>query len=78
VIETKSGKITFTQIGKIPQTGETFGLITVKITDNEKIKLKIDDSTEFKKLKVGSDVTVSYELDADSRYPVASSVTINS
>ncbi|MGD9396229.1 MAG: hypothetical protein PVJ05_07365 [Candidatus Thorarchaeota archaeon] len=74
--ETKSGKIIFAQIGKIPQTGETFGLITVKISDDEKIKLKIDDSTEYKKLKVGSDVTVSFEADGDSRFPVANSVVI--
>ncbi len=77
MIETKSGEIIFTQIGKIPQTGETYGLITVRISDDEKIKLKIIDSTRYKKLKVGSKVTVSYEVSDDSRFPVANSVTIN-
>jgi hypothetical protein len=76
VTEVKSGEITFSQIGKIPQTGETYGLITVRVSDDEEIKLKIDDDTKFKKLKIGSEVTVSFDASGDSKVPIANSIVI--
>jgi hypothetical protein len=76
VIEVKSGEVIFSQIGKIPQTGETYGIITVKIADDEEIRLKIDDSTKFKKLKIGSEVTVSFDADENSKVPIAHSIVI--
>jgi uncharacterized OB-fold protein len=78
MIESKTGEIVFTQIGKIPQTGETYGLITVRTSDDEKVKLKINDSTEYEKLRVGTQVTVEFENVEDSRFPVAREVKINS
>ncbi len=77
MIETKTGEIVFTQIGKIPQTGETYGLITVRTEDDEKVKLKIDDDTEYKKLKMGAVVTVAYTTNDNSRYPIAKEVKIH-
>jgi len=77
VTESKTGKIIFTQIGKIPATGETYGIITIRTSENEKIELKINDATEFQNLKMGSDVTVAFEESDDSRFPIATEVKIN-
>jgi hypothetical protein len=77
VIETKTGEIVFTHFAKIPQTGKTYGLITVRTTDDERVELKIDDDTKYKKLKMGTVVTVAYTTDDDSRYPVAKEVKIH-
>lgn len=71
VIEKKTGEIVFTQIGKIPQTGETYGLITVKTSDDESIELKIDDSTEHGLLLTGTKVIVEFEESNDSEYYIA-------
>ena len=75
--ETKTGEIIFSKIGKIPQTGETYGLITLQISDDERLRIKINDSTEFEKLKAGTEVTVSYDITGDSKVPVANSIEIN-
>ena len=74
--EVKSGEIIYSQIGKIPQTGETYGLITVRVSDEEEIRFKINDSTKYKKLKIGSEVTVSFSESEDSNVPVANSIVI--
>jgi len=72
--ETKTGEIVFAQIGKIPQTGESFGLITVKTPENENIELKIDNSTEHGLLLTGTMVTVEFEESGDSTHPIATKI----
>ncbi|MGY5875700.1 MAG: hypothetical protein RTU30_08140 [Candidatus Thorarchaeota archaeon] len=73
--ESITGKIVFSQIGKIPQTGETVGFITVRTSDNEKIKLKIDQSTEYETLRRGTEVVVEYSPLEDSDFPIVRKVS---
>ncbi|MGY5854782.1 MAG: hypothetical protein RTU92_14530 [Candidatus Thorarchaeota archaeon] len=72
--ESITGKIVFSQISKIPQTGETVGFITVRTSDNEKIRLKIDQSTEYETLRRGKEVTVEYSPLENSDFPIVRKV----
>jgi uncharacterized OB-fold protein len=77
VTETETGVIIYTQTGRIPQTGEKYGIITIKTSEDEKIRLKINDSTYFKELTIGAEVTAVFEETNDSKFPVAVEVRIN-
>ena len=76
--ETTTGEIVSRQVGKIPQTGKTYGYITVRTSDNEDIRIKIDASTDFETLKMGTEVRVEYESFRDSDILVARKVNSSS
>ncbi|MFX1578165.1 MAG: hypothetical protein ACFFBJ_00850 [Promethearchaeota archaeon] len=75
--ENIDGKIIFAQVGKIPATGEKYGIITVKTPEDKKVELKINESTEYKSLKTGTKVTVTFEDSDESEIPIATEVKIN-
>lgn len=75
--ENITGKIIFTHVGKIPATGEKYGIITVETPEDKKVELKIDESTEYKSLKTGTRVTVMFEDSDESEIPIAAEVKVN-
>ena len=76
--ETIKGEIVFAQVGKIPQTGENFGFVTVKNEDDESVELKIDNSTEHGLLLNGEKVTVEFKEIEDSDRPLALKIIADS
>lgn len=72
--KTLDGEIVYAQTGKIPQTGETYGLVTVKTSEKDNIELKINSSTEHGLLLTGTKVTVEYEEDDESDHPIATKI----
>jgi hypothetical protein len=74
VTETTTGEITFSHLGNNPATGEKYGLVTIKVSDDKILDFKIDESTEFDRLKIGARVSITYEEDQESQHPIATKV----
>jgi len=74
VTETTTGEITFSHLGNNPATGEKYGLITVKVSDDKIIDFKIDASTKFDRLKIGAVVAITYKESEESKNPIATTV----
>ena len=72
--ETTTGEITFSHLGNNPATGEKYGLVTIKVSDNEIIDFKIDASTKYDELKIGALVAVTYNENQEADHLIATKV----
>ncbi|MGY5879350.1 MAG: hypothetical protein RTV31_03820 [Candidatus Thorarchaeota archaeon] len=72
--ETTTGEITFSHLGNNPATGEKYGLVTIKVSDNEIIDFKIDASTKYDELKIGALVAVTYKENQEADHLIATKV----
>jgi len=75
VTETTTGEITFSHLGNNPATGEKYGLVTIKVSDDKIIDFKIDESTKYDELKIGAFVSVTYDNNEETEHPTASEVS---
>ena len=61
------GQIIASQIGRISNTDKKYGFITIKTSDENHVKVKIDSYTSYDTLEMGHDVEVSTDqLGSDS------------
>jgi uncharacterized OB-fold protein len=74
VTETTTGEITFSHLGNNPATGEKYGLVTIKVSDDKIIDFKIDDSTKYDELKIGAVVAVTFHESEEADHPIATKV----
>jgi hypothetical protein len=52
------GRIVSTQLGEFANTGIVYGFISVEISPNKSIVVKIDSYTEFDSLEIGENVAI--------------------
>jgi hypothetical protein len=74
VNETTTGEITFSHLGNNPATGEKYGLITIKMSDDKVLDFKINESTKYELLKIGELVAVTYDESGETDHPIATKV----
>lgn len=72
--ETTTGEITFSHLGNNPATGEKYGLVTIKVSDDKILDFKIDESTKYDELKIGALVAVTYQQGESTDHLIATKV----
>ena len=72
--ETTTGEITFSHLGNNPATGEKYGLVTIKVSDDEVLDFKINESTKYDELTIGALVSVTYDKSAETDNLIATKV----